>query len=272
MRGGGNMYGSYEITSKFYDKINSHIDCEAWSDFIDAVFSRYCEKKPELVLDLGCGTGALTIPMAKRGYDMTGIDISPEMLDIARERTEKEGMEKNSILWLCQDMRNFELYGTVDAVYAANDAVNYLLSSKDLDAAFSLIHNYLIPDGVLVFDFSTKGKFVRRYSGDIIVEDEGLYCGWQNYYNEKSGKVDFYLSYFTEENGVWHRYDEFQRQRAWSARGLLRSLRKNGFEPLLLTGGYDMEPAEEKTADIDFDRLYIAARVCKNENSGNNGM
>lgn len=263
------MYESYEITSKFYDLINSHVDHKAWCDLLVSALEKYSKSRPELVLDLGCGTGVITLMLAERGFDMTGVDISPEMLDVARERAEEKGLD---VLWLCQDMREFELYGTVDAAVMTNDAINYLLKNKDLDAVFSLVHNYLVPEGIFIFDISTKGKFSRLYRGDIIIEEDGLYCGWQNYYNEKKGTVDFYLSYFVEEDGGWQRYDESQRERAWSCRGIIRALKKNGFSPLLLTGSYDLSPADEKTADEEFDRLYFVCRVEKTEKSGNNGL
>ncbi len=262
------MYDSYEITSKFYDTINAHVDHAAWCGFLENALLTYSESRPELVLDLGCGTGVITRGLARRGFDMTGIDISPEMLDRAREETE-DGL---GILWLCQDMREFELYGTVDAVVSTNDAFNYLLRSKDMDRTLSLIHNYLIPNGIFIFDISTRGKFRRQYKNDIIIEEDGVFCGWQNYYNEKSGLVDFALTYFVEEDGAWQRYDELQRQRAWSVRGIKKALKNNGFELLLTTGGFDAVPITNSTDEDEYDRIYFVCRVKKTAESGNNGM
>lgn len=261
-------YDSYEITSQFYDKVNSHVDHDGWCDFLEAAFSRYCNEKPSLLLDLGCGTGTITLELARRGYDMTGVDASPEMLDVARRKAEALGVA--DVLWLCQDMKSFELYGTVDAAIATCDAVNYLYSSSELDECFSLIHNYLIPDGIFVFDVSSRAKFRRLYSGDIIIEEDGVYCGWQNRYSEKTGIADFNLSYFIEEDdGCYRRYDEWQRQRAWSVRGLKQALRRNGFEVLLVTESYDMTPCG---SEGDGDRIYFVCHVKKTAESGNNGI
>ncbi len=268
---GKREYESYEITSRFYDAVNAHVDHGAWCDFIEAVFARYGKngEKPSLVLDLGCGTGVITLELARRGYDMTGVDVSPEMLGVAKERALEMGV--SDVLWLCQDMREFELYGTVDAAVSTCDGVNYLLTGKDLDAAFSLVHNYLAPEGLFVFDVSSRAKFRRLYRGDIVIEDEGVYCGWQNSYNEKTGYADFYLSYFIEEeDGRYRRCDEFQRQRGWSVRGLLGALRRNGFEPLLVTDSYSMEPLSR--SETEEDRIYFVCRVRKTEKSGNNGI
>lgn len=262
-------YESYEITSRFYDAVNAHVDHGAWCDFIEAAFARYGKEKPSLVLDLGCGTGVITLELARRGYDMTGVDLSSEMLGAAKENAEKMGI--GDVLWLCQDMREFELYGTVDATVSTCDGVNYLLTGADLDAAFSLVHNYLVPDGLFIFDISSRAKFRRLYKGDIIIEDDGVYCGWQNSYNEKTGYADFYLSYFIEEDdGKYRRCDEYQRQRGWSVRGLKRALERNGFEVLIVTDSYDMEPLPQTESEED--RIYFVCRVKKTENSGNNGI
>ncbi len=259
---------SYEITSEYYDKINSHVDYGAWGDFLERLFAEYAKEKPSLVLDLGCGTGVITLELARRGYDMTGVDLSPEMLDEARERAQDEGI--TDVLWLCQDMRSFELYGTVDAVIATCDAVNYLLTAKDLDRTLSLVHNYLVPDGIFVFDVSSRAKFERMYRGDIIIENEDVYCGWQNEYNEKTHMADFFLSYFSEtEDGVYERRDEHQRQKAWSVRSIKNALARCGFELLTVTDSYD---GGELTGETDADRIYFAARVKKTEKSGNNGI
>lgn len=262
---------AYEITSEYYDSINSHVDHSAWCDFLELLFAKYAKSKPSLVLDLGCGTGVITVELARRGYDMTGVDVSPEMLDEARESAAEAGVA--DVLWLCQDMREFELYGTVDAAIATCDAVNYLLKSKDLNACFSLVHNYLEPDGIFVFDISSRAKFKRLYKGDIIIENEDVYCGWQNRYNEKTGIADFYLSYFTPpsdpDDGIYVRRDEYQRQRAWSVRAVKQALARNGFELLCVTDSYSAEPI---TGETEADRVYFAARVKKTAESGNNGL
>lgn len=266
------MYDSYEITSEFYDAINSHVDYSAWADYIEAAFRRFCAEKPELVLDLGCGTGALTLELARRGYDMTGADSSPEMLARARENAEATGV--GNVLWLCQDMSGFELYGTVDAVISTCDSINYLTKTEDLRRCLSLVHNYLVPDGVFIFDISSRGRYRHVYGErDFVINGGDVFCGWQNSYNEKSGMATFYLSYFIRDGEVWRRFDEIQRQRCRTVRTMERELRLSGFEVLSVSGGYDMAPlapGEEDSGSLD--RIYIAARVKKTAASGNNGL
>ncbi len=262
---------SYEVTSEYYNSINSHINYGEWCDFIERLFARYAKEKPSLLLDLGCGTGLITLELARRSYDMTGVDVSPEMLGEARAAAFDAGI--TDVLWLCQDMRAFELFGTVDAVISTCDAVNYLLSPADLDKCFSLVHNYLVPDGLFVFDVSSRAKFARMYKGDIIIEDGDVYCGWQSEYSEKTHVADFYLSYFSPvgnpEDGIYERRDEHQRQKAWSVRSLKNAIARNGFELLTVTDSYGGAPI---AGEPDGDRIYFVCRVKKTEKSGNNGL
>ena len=116
---------------------------------------------------------------------MTGIDLSPDMLSVAQDRAADE--ELTGILWLLQDMREFELYGTVDAVVCALDSLNYLRNTKELQKVFSLVNNYLYPGGVFLFDMNTPYKFENIYADNsYVLEDDGIYCGWQNEYNSKT--------------------------------------------------------------------------------------
>ena len=146
--------------ARIYDAVNADIDYSAWADFITKGLSRFGEGRaePELVLDLACGTGRLTHELAARGFDMTGVDLSPEMLEIARERCAGQ-----NVLLLCQDMRSFELYGTVGAVVCCLDSVNHLTEDGDLDECFSHVHNYLVPGGVFIFDINTRLRIEDSY-------------------------------------------------------------------------------------------------------------
>ena len=137
-----------------------------------------------MVLDLGCGTGRMTAELAARGYDMTGVDASAEMLAKAYERVSKTGQK--GVLLLEQDMCGFELYGTVGAVVSTLDCINYLTEDGDLEACFATVHNYLDPDGLFFFDVNTPYKFEHIYGDNSYIFDEEtssglIYCGWQNY-------------------------------------------------------------------------------------------
>lgn len=220
----------YSAFAKFYDGFNSEIDYSAWADNVDVAAKRFARVPIELSLDLGCGTGSMAIELSKRGYDMTGVDISPDMLDIARQRAEKEGI--GNLLLLCQDICEFELYGTVDLAVCCLDTLNHITDSQKLKKFLSLVHNYLVPNGLFIFDVNTPHKFDTVYADNAyVLEDEGVYCGWQNYYNKKSKRCDFYLSVFEEqEDGSYLRRDDHHSERCYSMRQLKKLLDESGFE------------------------------------------
>ena len=251
----------YTAIAGIYDKLNADIDYSSWADFVESCFDKYLAARPELVLDLACGTGSMTLELASRGYDMIGVDGSEDMLSVAYERSEGKG-----ILYLCQDMRSFELYGTVGAALSCLDSINYLLSEDDLKKTFSLVHNYLDPDGLFLFDMNTPYKFENIYSDNAyVLEDEMVYgdgeetaavfCGWQNQYDRESGICDFYLSVFEEdEDGRYIRSDEHQRERCYTLESVKRLLGESGFEFIGCFSDFDFS---EPKADCQ--RWYIAA-------------
>ncbi len=248
----------YDLIAPIYNIENESLDYELWADFFEQQFEKHLKEKPELILDLGCGTGKMTLTLAKRGYDMTGVDYSPEMLDIAR-REESVAKAPHSVLWLCQDMSEFELYGTVDVCVCCLDTINHIISTKELKTIFSLIHNYLNPDGLFIFDINGKGKFERVYANEVYTyESEGKFLIWENDYRARSGLCDFYITLFEqEEDGRYVRREEVQTERAYSLKTIRKYLAETGFECI---GAYS--DFEETNAYDSDDRIYFVAR-CK---------
>ncbi|MBO4413405.1 MAG: class I SAM-dependent methyltransferase [Clostridia bacterium] len=237
----------YSILADFYDKLNSDFDYGGYARMADRLFRMNGIVPGDLVLDLACGTGNLTVRLSELGYNMIGADVSPEMLGVAREKAGDE------ILFINQDMRSFELYGTVKAVVCSLDSVNYLLKRKDLLDCFSAVHNYLEPDGLFIFDVNTKYRFENVYSDrDYILEDDGIFCGWRNVYNGKTGVCDFFLTLFAEENGEIKRFDEHQRERAWSERTLRNVLEQTGLAVTGIYSDFDLSPVGERDEKMFF--------------------
>ena len=248
----------YSAIAGVYDKLNKEIDYSRWADFFETCFERFCTQKPQIVLDLACGTGRMTRELASRGYDMIGVDGSADML------SEAYGAEGEGILYLLQDMRSFELYGTVGATVCCLDSLNYLLKDEDLQKTFSLVHNYSDPDALFIFDMNTPYKFKNIYADNAyVLEDEieggAVYCGWQNFYDEKSGLCDFYLSVFREnEDGSYSRDDEKQTERCYELDFIKEALQKNNFEICGVFGNFEFENANETTH-----RWYFVAKAKK---------
>ncbi len=244
---------SYGILAPFYDRLNRGVDYEGWADYLEACFSRYMEKKPELVLDLACGTGAMTLALARRGYDMTALDISDEMLAEAESSARREGF--SNILFLRGDMTDFELYGTVQAVVCCLDGINHLTAPGDLDACFALVSNYLEPGGLFCFDLNTPYKFRTVYADrDYILEDDGVVCCWRNRLTKKGDRADFYLTVFEEKNGVWLRRDDLTSERAYGLRAVKNALGRNGMKLVSVSADYTFSEPTDTT-----ERWYLAA-------------
>ncbi len=253
---------SYASLAGIYDDINRVVDYVSFADFYEECFRRFMREKPELVLDLACGTGKMTEELDRRGYDMTGIDLSPEMLMIAKDRAYDSG-RSDSILYLCQNMTSFELYGTVDATVCTLDGLNYLTEDGDLEKAFRLVHNYLIPDGLFIFDMTTEYKFRNIFANNTYTYDGSLdgykyFCAWQNMYDSESEICEFSLTIFNElEKGRYLREEETQYQRMYRPEYVKELLENANFELLGIYGGTDFSSLSDES-----ERMFFVAK-CK---------
>ncbi len=240
------MYNSF---AEIYDKLQD-IDYSSFVKYYQDIFLRF-GLEPSLVLDLACGTGNITIPMSKCGYEMIGVDLSPEMLDIASSKSREAGED---ILFLNQDMTEFELYGTVDAAICTLDGVNYLTEEADLDKLFALIHNYLNPSGLFIFDINSEYKLKNILGGNTFVYDEeDVFCVWDCSFDEKEQICSFFLNFFTEtENGLYLRNEEYQEERAYSVSKIIDCAEKNH---LSIAGIFDDRSFNEATEKSE--RIFI---------------
>ena len=238
-----NQDNQFGMLAKYYDVLNYNANYKKVADYIEEVFEIY-KKKPQLVLDLACGTGSLTVELDKRGYDMTGLDLSPEMLSIAAAKASKKKKNKdykNNILWINQDMRFFELYGTVDAVVCCFDSVNYLRDEKDVKKCFAAVHNYLNPGGLFIFDVNSRYKFEFIYGkNNFVLEKKNVFCSWQNNYNKRDKTCEFYMTLFAKKpDGNYTRYDETQKERYYGEGFLKESLLEIGFGDINIFWDFD---------------------------------
>ena len=248
----------YSSVASVYDAINSEFDYAAWADFADKMIKKYKTVDTRLVLDLGCGTGKMTFALRELGYDMTGVDNSPEMLAVAAETCRKNKID--DVLFLCQDMTEFELYGTVDAAVCCLDGINHLTKPSDAAKCFSLVHNYLVPDGLFIFDLNTPHKFENAYgTNDYILDADDTLVAWRNFYNPKTKLCDFAVTTFKEtKDGTYTRSDSLQRERCYTERSIKKLLADAGFELLFISSDFSDSPAAPNA-----DRWFLAARCLK---------
>ncbi len=244
---------SYTAFSAIYDRlIREDIDYGRTCDFIENIFDSY-NISPEIVADLACGTGGVTIPMSERGYDMIGVDSSFDMLSVAKG---KKGADK--VLFLNQRLENIDLYGTVGAVLCMTDGFNYILSDKTLISALVRLRTCFMDKGaVLIFDVSTENK-LKNYHGDktFVYDKDGIFYAWENRYYPKKKLSQMTINFFKKTKSGYKRITERQVQRARTEEELKKILDVAGFSDICIFSSTEMAE-NTKTAN----RIWI---TCQN--------
>ncbi|WP_026653579.1 class I SAM-dependent DNA methyltransferase [Butyrivibrio proteoclasticus] len=313
---------AYSDFATVYDTFMDETPYEIWGDYVDGLIQKYgvskaysCEdvgsaensgdlnsddvdiqealnEERNLVVELGCGTGSFTQIMKKKGYDIMGIDMSSDMLNIARNKAVKEGLD---IMYLEQDMRELDLYCTAGTIVSVCDSVNYLLEDDDVIETFKLVNNFLFPKGVFIFDFNTLHKY-RDVIGDATIAENRDDCSfiWDNYYHEDEHINEYDLTIFVREGagksagdgaesaengedeadhdviedatteeydvndgGLFRRFSETHYQRGYTLDEMKSFVKAAGME---LVTVIDADTHEEPTEDSE--RIYVVAREC----------
>lgn len=242
---------AYNDFARVYDMFMDNIPYENWSKYIISLLNEY-GIKDGLVLDLGCGTGKLTNLLSDAGFDMIGIDYSEDMLDVATNVR-----EDRNILYLCQDMREFELYGTVRAVVSICDSMNYMTSPEDLLTVLKLVNNYLDPGGIFIFDMNTYYKYSQLLGEQTIAEnrDEASFI-WDNYFDAETNINEYELTLFIkEENELFRKYEELHYQRAYHIEEVMNLIDKSGMKLLEVYDAFTRNKPQE-----DSERIYFVCR------------
>lgn len=240
-------YGEF---AKVYDMFQDNVEYEKWAAFI----RKYLQNEgitEGLVLELGCGTGTMTELLAEAGYDMIGIDNSEEMLAEAMEKKAESG---HDILYLLQDMEEFELYGTVRAVISVCDSLNYITQAEDLEYVFALVNNYLDPGGLFIFDMNTPYKYQEMIGNRTIAEDreDGSFI-WENSYDPETGINLYELALFLpREDGLYEKTVEEHYQRAYPEEQIREMLARAGLTLVAVFDAYSEEPAKKDSGRLTF--------------------
>ncbi len=262
---------AYQDFAYVYDEFMDETPYEEWCERIDTLIKRYGVSKPErnakdvldseknLVVDLGCGTGTLTELLYEKGYDMIGVDYSQSMLGIAMEKKQESDAE---ILYLCQDMRELELYSTVGTVVSVCDSVNYILEEAELLEVFKLVNNYLYPGGIFIFDFNTDYKY-REVIGDTTIAENRDNCSfiWENYYDEEECINQYDVTVFVqEEEELFRRFTETHLQKGYTAGTIRQLLEQAGLELV------EMQDADtDGCVTEESERILVVAREQQKE-------
>lgn len=244
---------AYTSFARVYDTFMDNIPYEEWGAYLTALLREY-KVTDGLVLDLGCGTGTMTELLAEEGYDMIGVDYSEDMLEIAMEKREESG---HDILYLLQDMREFELFGTVRAIVSICDSVNYITEEEELEEVFRLVNNYLDPKGVFIFDFKTLYNY-QMILGDRTIAENREECSfiWDNYYYEEEKINEYELTLFIQDEGdKYRKFEEVHYQKAYTLEEMIRIVKASGLEFVEAYDAFTRNAPDEKS-----ERIYVIAR------------
>ncbi len=243
---------SYDDFSRFYDLLTDNVEYEKRADYFCRLLSM-CGIEEGILLDLGCGTGSMSVKMAERGFDVIGVDSSIGMLNAAQQKMFESGKH---MLLLNQNMQEIDLYGTVDCAICVLDGINHLDSADDVKKTFEKVSLFMNSGGAFAFDVNTIHKHKNVLADNVFVyEPDGLFCVWQNNFNETDNSVEISLDFFEEEDGVYYRSSESFAERAYELGDIKKWLENSGFE---VVGIYDDLTTDE--VEYDSERAVFLAR------------
>ena len=247
------MSGSYGPLAGCYDQLTYDVDYPRWADYIEKHFAR--RRIPgRTVLDLACGTGSLTRELARRGYEMIGVDQSPEMLAQAAEKN--RGVSPMEPIFLCQSMEKLDLYGTIDACVCCLDSVNYVTDPRKLERAFARVRLFLMPGGLFLFDINTPEKLEGLDGQVFLDETEDTYCVWRAEWSRRGRTCTYFMDLFRrEDTGLWRREEELHRERAYSVSELTAMLERAGFSDIRAYAAFRFRPPAPGEQ-----RIFLTAR------------
>ncbi len=243
----------YENFAQVYDLYMNDTPYDQWTEYVMNIFKKHnLPHTTGIIAELGCGTGNMTQRLYKKGFDMIGIDISEQMLAQARAKSDDD------ILYIEQDMTEFELYGTVDAIVSFCDSINYITEEEDLLRVFRLVNNYLDIDGLFVFDINTIYKF-RNVLGDNCycdTTDNSAYT-WENYFDEESGINEFYTNFFIKDKNSdkYNRYEEYHYEKGYTIEKIKELINKSGLEFVCCYDELTFDSPKENS-----ERIFFVAR------------
>lgn len=246
------MY-SYNELAYYYDILMEDVDYGLWSDYIVELYNYY-GVKPQKILDTACGTGNITIPMAKKGYTMWGVDLSTDMLSIAQNKADKQ---KQKIRFLNQDMSQLRINDKFDSVLCMCDGVNYIIEEKAVLSFFKNVYERLADGGLFIFDISSRYKLSTILGNNSLYQEKNnINYIWNNNYDEKKSLVEMYLVFFVPENEeLYRRFEEEHVQKAYDAEYLTNLLQRQGFGDISVFDEFSFEKPGEKS-----ERIFFAAR------------
>lgn len=248
----------YSTFAKYYDELTANIDYQKRGEYFHAIIQKFKQTKENILLDLACGTGSISEVMANLGYDVIGVDYSDEMLGMAIEKKFDSNL---NIQYLCQDMRQLDMFGTIDLTVCALDSINHLADLNDVKKVFANVAFFSEIGGLFIFDVNTLYKHRKILANNTFTyETENVFCVWENTLNPETDEVKMNLEFFErEENGLYSRSSDGFSEKAYSEEDIEKLLDECGFE-LVAKYGDDTFDAPTETSQ----RIVYTARCIRN--------
>lgn len=244
------MKKQYIDFAYLYDRLMEDVDYNNWSNYIEELLPNI--KKSKRLLELACGTGNLTLPLMEKGYDVIGIDISEDMLTVAKDKLLQQGYDT---LFIQQDMINLELNEVFDIVICGCDGINYITDLDDLLKLFRTVIGHLSEDGAFLFDISSEYKLRHIIGNNTFGENQGDLCYlWENYFDEEKRLVEMDLTFFLQEGDFYRKYEEHHIQRAYSQEEIISALKIAGFSGITVYGDF-----QKSSPQMRAERLFFLA-------------
>ncbi|WP_082903431.1 class I SAM-dependent DNA methyltransferase [Christensenella timonensis] len=244
------MSNQFQALASVYDELMYDAGYGEWAAYILDLLQKAGVEPGGSILEYACGTGNITLPLAKSGYRMTAMDISEEMLFAAQEKTRQNALH---VTYAAGDMCDFAVNKPVDAAVCACDGVNYVLDDERLKAFLGQAYRNLKPGGLLLFDLSSAYKLEHVLGNEFYFDDgDGQTYFWQNAYDEEKKLLEMDITLFVAEEGLYRRFDERHTQRAWTQEEIGQALDGAGFEKIRAYSFLSDGPARECDERIQF--------------------
>lgn len=246
---------SYSYFADFYDNLTNNVDYKGCAEYILKLAEKY-NHNMGITLDLACGTGTLTILLKQMGVDIYGIDSSAEMLSAAQEKALENNIR--GMLFLQQKMQNIDLYGTMDTCICTLDSINHIINKGDVQKVFSRVSFFMNPHALFIFDVNTLYKHQKILGNNTFVYDtDKVFCVWQNTLCKDKKTVEIDLDFFENVNGMYRRYSESFKERAYTHEEICEMLSKAGFKLLDIFGEMSFQAPKENSQR----NVYIAQKL-----------
>jgi len=240
------QYGGFAY---LYDRLMEDVDYGEWANYVEKIMLEE-DNKPHKILELACGTGNITIPLAGKGYNITGLDISQDMLMVAKDKALEKNMD---ILFIQQDMIDLELEEKFDCVLSMCDGMNYIIDENDLTQVFQRVYNTLEDEGVFIFDISSYYKIKNILGNNTFGENLDDVCYlWENYFDEESNTIEMELTFFIQDGKYYKKEEEYHIQRAYKLEEITNVLNRLDFKDIRIYEGFNFNKPKRNSERIFF--------------------